>query len=274
MSDCSSSRLTMITGMLASFARLTAGLIASVSAGEMAMTSTLRETKSSMMATWSAKAVWVAGERLSTLTLNPAALASLAAFSKNSVAVLNTPVISGGVQPITISSCQRPPPWPVPPSPPRPHAPTSSVMTARSARVLLQRAICTLSPLREPGRPPPTRLPELPLDGGVAAIDDDLRSGHERRLVACHEHNGGGDLLGDAEPPRGPTGGQPAFVRLGVGGGLDGPLHQRGPGGARADRHRADAVGGVVDCDRPGEHQQAGLGHVVGHLPGHRDQAS
>src|SRR5215217_4359313 len=213
MSFCSSSRLTMTTGMLASLARFTAGLIASVSAGEMAITSTLRETKSSMIATWSAKAVWVAGERLSTLTLNPAAVASLADFSKNSVAVLNTPVMSGGVQPITISSCQRPPPWPVPPSPPRPHAPTSSVMTARSARVLLQRAICTLSPLREPGRPPPTRLPELPLDGG--------------------------DLLGDAEPPRGPTGGQPAFVRLGVGGGLDGPLHQRGPGGARADRHRA-----------------------------------
>jgi hypothetical protein len=135
----------MITGMLASLARFTAGLIASVSAGEMAITSTLRETKSSMIATWSAKAVWVAGERLSTLTLNPAALASLAAFSKNSVAVLNTPVMSGGVQPITISCCQRPP-SPPPPSPPRPHAPTSSAITARSARVLLRRAICTSSP--------------------------------------------------------------------------------------------------------------------------------
>src|SRR3970040_707274 len=54
-----------------------------------------------MIATWSANATWVAGDRLMTSTAIPCFLASAAAFSKKSVAVLNTPVMSGGVQPIT-----------------------------------------------------------------------------------------------------------------------------------------------------------------------------
>jgi hypothetical protein len=62
-----------------------------------------------------------------TLTLKPFALASSAAASKNSVAVLNTPVMSGGVHPMTISCSTRAPSW----SPsPRPHAVAMSTSTA------------------------------------------------------------------------------------------------------------------------------------------------
>src|SRR3990170_6767784 len=60
-----------------------------------------------MMATWSAKETWVAGDWEITSMLKPWALPSCADFSKKSVAVLNTPVMSGGVQPITIFSSQR-----------------------------------------------------------------------------------------------------------------------------------------------------------------------
>jgi hypothetical protein len=111
--------------MSASFARLTADLIASVSDGETAMTSTLREMKSSMIDTWSAASVCRAGERVSTFTRNPAALASAADFSKNSVAVLNTPVMSGGVQPIRISCSHRA-------SPPSPESRLQPAVTART----------------------------------------------------------------------------------------------------------------------------------------------
>src|SRR3972149_5644103 len=90
----------MMIGMPAAVAFPSTGLITSTSIGEMAMTSTLRWMKSSMMATWSAKATWVAGEREMTSTAKPFLLASAADFSKKSVAVLNTPVMSGGVQPI------------------------------------------------------------------------------------------------------------------------------------------------------------------------------
>src|SRR5665647_1475724 len=65
MPSCSSSRLTRITGMPASLACTIAGLMASVSAGETTITSTPRVTKSSMMATWSANEVCVAGDLVS-----------------------------------------------------------------------------------------------------------------------------------------------------------------------------------------------------------------
>ncbi len=93
----------MITGIPALFASRMAGFSASVSAGEIAITSTSFEMKSSTIATWSANATCVAGERLRIFTLNPFLFASAAPFSKKSVAVLKTPVMSGGVQPITIS---------------------------------------------------------------------------------------------------------------------------------------------------------------------------
>ena len=48
----------------------------------MAITSTLREMKSSTIACWLAKSVCVAGERLTISTSKPAALASSAARSK------------------------------------------------------------------------------------------------------------------------------------------------------------------------------------------------
>src|SRR3972149_2542787 len=60
-----------------------------------------------MIATWSAKAICVAGDCEMTSTSNPLALASSAASSKKSVAVWNTPVMSGGVQPMTMGSDQR-----------------------------------------------------------------------------------------------------------------------------------------------------------------------
>ena len=60
-----------------------------------------------MIATWSANAVWLAGDWVMTWILNPWLLPSLAAVSKKFVAVLNTPVMSGGVQPITMGRSQR-----------------------------------------------------------------------------------------------------------------------------------------------------------------------
>jgi hypothetical protein len=100
--------------------------------------------KFSMIASWSANAVWVAGERLITFTLKPFALASSAARSKKSVAVLNTPVMSGGVQPITISSSERPPPSPPPPLSSSPQAATGRAHSARAPASASRRLTITL----------------------------------------------------------------------------------------------------------------------------------
>jgi hypothetical protein len=54
-----------------------------------------------MIATWSAKLVWVVTAWEISSTSKPFLLASSAEAWKKSVAVLKTPVMSGGVQPMT-----------------------------------------------------------------------------------------------------------------------------------------------------------------------------
>src|SRR5665647_694307 len=262
MPSCSSSRLTRITGMPASLACTIAGLMASVSAGETTITSTPRVTKSSMMATWSANEVCVAGDLVSIVTSIPSAPASAAASSKKSVAVLNTPVTSGGVHPMTIPSSVSPPPSPgASPSGSLVPLQAASASARASRGATLRRAVLMVVLLSSASA------------GCVPAVDDQFGTGHVRHVATQDEGDGSCDLLRAAEPARRPGVGEPALVRLRIRGAVNGSAHQGRHRGPRAHRDRADALRGVVDGDAPGEHDQARLGDVVGDLAGDGDDA-
>src|SRR5688500_1556326 len=223
-----------------------------------------------MIASWSAKAVCVAGDRLITWTSKPAWFASLAPLSKKLVAVLKTPVMSGGVQPITISCSKR--------SPPSSSSPPHDAATKTAASVAAKRASRRLLPIMfppprrstvrsDPSSPPP--LGDSP--GGVAAVDDQLRPRHVRGLLARYEYDRRSNLLGRTEPARRARRREPVLVGGRIGSGLDRRLHERRACRARTDADGADPVLGMVDGDRSRQHQQPGLGDVVGRLAGDGD---
>src|SRR5665647_1873254 len=227
MPSCSSSRLTRITGMPASLACTIAGLMASVSAGETTITSTPRVTKSSMMATWSANEVCVAGDLVSIVTSIP----------------------SGGVHPMTIPSSVSPPPSPgASPSGSLVPLQAASASARASRGATLRRAVLMVVLLSSASA------------GCVPAVDDQFGTGHVRHVATQDEGDGSCDLLRAAEPARRPGVGEPALVRLRIRGAVNGSAHQGRHRGPRAHRDRADALRGVVDGDAPGEHDQARLG--------------
>src|SRR6266850_2503530 len=102
------------------------------------------------------------------------------------------------------------------------------------------------------------------LDRGVAAVDEQIAAGHERRGVAGQIEGGARDLLGQPEPAQQVLGPHVLSRVVHV---LPATEHPPGLDGARRDRVGADVLRGVVGGEHLRELDQGALRRAVGPPP-------
>src|SRR6266403_4532774 len=148
--------------------------------------------------------------------------------------------------------------WPTSPAEWKVEPPVSSPRSSTSTS--RQPAIARWYAMLQPATPPPmmtTRAGSMgggSLPGGEAAVDDQLRTRHERGLVARQEQGHVGDLTRLRDPSEWDAGLELLADRVGEVRGLE-----RRVDDARVDHIAADLVAGELDRQRLGQRDQSAL---------------